>query len=331
VDLDAFASAHADEWDRLAQLCRRRRLTGEEADELVALYQRAATHLSVVRSAAPDPVLVSRLSSLVARGRAAATGSHDPAWRDVSRFFVRSFPAALYRTWPWWAATAVVSVVVAVLVGAWVAGDPAVQAAVAAPDDVRRMVEHDFASYYSEHAAGGFAAKVWTNNAWVAAQCIAFGVLGLPVLWVLFQNALNVGLVGGLMAANDRVDLFFGLVLPHGLLELTAVFIAAGTGLRLFWAWVDPGPRPRLRALAEEGRAAAAVALGLVVVLAASGAIEAFVTPSGLPTWARIAIGAAAEVAFLTYVVTLGRRAVLAGETGDVDRAERGDLAVVVG
>jgi uncharacterized membrane protein SpoIIM required for sporulation len=249
----------------------------------------------------------------------------------VSRFFLRSFPAALYRTRWWWLATAAASVLVAVLVGAWVAGDPQVQAAVAAPDDVRQLVEHDFASYYSENAAGGFAAKVWTNNAWVAAQCIAFGVLGLPVLWVLFQNALNVGLVGGLMAANDRLDLFFGLILPHGILELTAVFVAAGTGLRLFWAWVDPGPRPRLRALGEEGRAAAAVVLGLVVVLAVSGVIEAFVTPSGLPTWARIAVGVAAEAGFLTYVFTLGRRADLAGETGDVDAAARGDAAVVVG
>jgi uncharacterized membrane protein SpoIIM required for sporulation len=165
----------------------------------------------------------------------------------------------------------------------------------------------------------------------VAAQCIAFGVLGLPVLWVLLQNALNIGLVGGLMAANDRLDLFFGLILPHGLLELTAVFVAAGTGLRLFWAWVEPGARPRLRALGEEGRAAAAVVLGLVVVLAVSGVIEAFVTPSGLPTWARIAIGVVAELLFLAYVFTLGRRAALAGETGDVAAELRGETALVVG
>jgi hypothetical protein len=73
------------------------------------------------------------------------------------------------------------------------------------------------------------------------------------------------------------------------------------------------------------------VVLGLVVVLAVSGVIEAFVTPSGLPTWARIAVGVAAEAGFLTYVFTLGRRADLAGETGDVDAAARGDAAVVVG
>jgi uncharacterized membrane protein SpoIIM required for sporulation len=326
VDLDAYVSVHGAEWARLDELSRRRRLDGAEADELVALYQRVATQLSVVRSTAPDPVLISRLSSLVARARSAATGAHEPAWRDVSRFFTVSFPSAVYRTRRWSALTALGSLLVALVVGWWVAAHPRVQAAVATRQQVRQLVENDFARYYTENAASSFAAQVWTNNAWVAALCIALGVLGLPVLYVLAQNALNLGLVGGLMAVGGRLDLFFGLILPHGLLELTAVFVAAGAGLRLFWAWVEPGPRSRTRALGEEGRAAVAIAMGLVVVLAVSGAVEAFVTPSGLPTWARIAIGVAVEVAFLAYVGTLGRWGVARGETGDLTAADAGDV-----
>jgi uncharacterized membrane protein SpoIIM required for sporulation len=326
VDLDAYVSVHSAEWARLDELSRRRRLDGAEADELVTLYQRVATQLSVVRSAAPDPALVARLSSLVARARSAATGAHDPAWRDVVRFFTIAFPTAVYRTRRWSGLAALGSLLLALVVGWWVAAHPRVQAAVASREEVRRLVETDFAQYYTQYAHSSFAAQVWTNNAWVAAQCIAFGVLGLPVLWVLAQNALNLGLVGGLMAVGGRLDLFFGLILPHGLLELTAVFVAAGAGLRLFWAWIEPGPRTRTRALGEEGRAAAAIALGLVVVLAVSGAVEAFVTPSGLPTWARIAIGVAVEAAFLLYVGTLGRWGARRGDTGDLAAEDAGDL-----
>jgi uncharacterized membrane protein SpoIIM required for sporulation len=90
---------------------------------------------------------------------------------------------------------------------------------------------------------------------------------------------------------------------------------------------IDPGPRTRSRALAEEGRAAAALALGLVAVLFVSGVIEAFVTPSPLPTWARLGIGVIAEVAFISYVVLLGRRAVAGGEIGDLAPGEREDVA----
>jgi uncharacterized membrane protein SpoIIM required for sporulation len=237
----------------------------------------------------------------------------------------------VYRSRWWWGTCALASLLLALAMGWWVATHPQVQAAVASTEQIRSLVQNDFQSYYSQYAASSFAAQVWTNNAWIAALCIAAGVLGLPVLWVLFNNAMNVGLVGGLMASGGRLGLFFGLILPHGMLELTAVFIAAGTGLRLCWAWIDPGPRTRSHALAEEGRAAVGIAMGLVLVLAVSGVIEAFVTPSPLPTWARIGIGLVVEAAFLTYVFTLGRWAVARGEIGDLEEAYVGDSLPVSG
>lgn len=163
---------------------------------------------------------------------------------------------------------------------------------------------------------------MWVNNSWVAAQCIGYAVvLGLPIPYVLFQNAANVGVIGGLMFDAGKGDVFLGLLTPHGLLELTAVFLAAAVGMRLGWSVVSPGDRPRGQVLAEQGRAVVSVAVGLVVVLLVSGLIEALVTPSPLPTFLRIAIGVAAELAFLSYVVHFGRKAVRAGETGDVDDA----------
>ncbi|OIK24378.1 stage II sporulation protein M [Streptomyces malaysiense] len=327
MDLDVFVSEHRAEWDRLdALLSRRRRLDGAEADELVTLYQRTATHLSLVQSSAPDPQLTGRLSQLVARARSAVTGARTSSWRDVTRFLTRGFPAAVYRARRWWIPTALISTAVAILLGWWIGAHPEVQSSIAAPAQLRQMTRPggEYETYYSSHPAASFAAQVWTNNAKAAAMCLVLGVfLGLPVLWILFENMLNLGVGFGLMSSAGRLDTFLGLVLPHGLLELTAVFVAAGTGLRLGWTLVDPGPRTRRAALAEEGRAALGMAIGLALVLFVSGAIEGFVTPSGLPTWARIGIGVAAEAAFLTYVYVLGGRAVRAGETGDLDAADR--------
>lgn len=336
MDIDVFVAAHRAEWARLEELVRRagrpRQLRGAEVDELVALYQRTATHLSVVQSRSPDPLLIGRLSTLVARARAAVTGAGVPAWRDAARFLVITFPAVVYRARWWWLGAALGSLLVAFALGVWVDLHPQVQAAIAAPAEVKRLVEHDFANYYSENPAGSFAARVWTNNAWVAAGTLSLGVfLGLPTLWILLQNATNVGVAGGLMAASGRSEQFFGLILPHGMLELTAVFVAAGVGLRLGWTVVDPGRRSRLEALATEGRAAFSVALGLVLVLLVSGAIEAFVTPSSLPTWGRIGVGLLAETVFLAWVLILGRRAAVAGETGDLLLGQRPDVAPVVG
>lgn len=330
MDLDAYVSAHGSDWARLEQLLgkasRPRRLSGAEVDELVDLYQRTATHLSVVQSAGPDAALVGRLSSLVARARAVVAGGRSAAWSDVARFLKVDFPAICYRTRYWWIGATVFFLVVSVSMGIFVLTNPSVQLAIAPPEQVRQLVEVDFEQYYSSAPAQEFAAQVFINNAYVAAQAIAFGVLlGILPLYVLFTNAVNVGIAGGLLAANDRAGLFFGLILPHGLLELTAVFVACGLGLKIGWTVIDPGGRTRSRALSQEGRSLIAGALGLAVVFAISGLIEGFVTPSGLPTWARLSIGVIAELLFLAYVFGPGRRAVKAGQTGDLTDDLRGD------
>jgi hypothetical protein len=134
VDVDAFVLAHRPTWDRLELLIKRRRtLTGAEVDELVDLYQRVSTHLSMVRTASTDSVLVGRLSGLVARGRAAVTGAHAPLWSEFARFWTVSFPVVAYRSWRWWLGTAVAFFIVVVIIGAWVAGSPEVQSMIGTP------------------------------------------------------------------------------------------------------------------------------------------------------------------------------------------------------
>jgi len=99
---------------------------------------------------------------------------------------------------------------------------------------------------------------------------------------------------------------------------LPTLFISYGVR-RGRWADRNVGARgPRLVVLAF---ITASVAVGLVGVLLVSGLIEALVTPSSLPTFVRVGIGIIAEAAFLAYIVYFGRRAVKAGETGDIEDA----------
>ena len=288
MDVDAFVLAHRPTWDRLEYLVkRRRRLTGGEVDELVDLYQRVSTHLSMVRTASSDSVLVGRLSGLVARARSAVTGAHAPLWSEFTRFWTVSFPVVAYRSWRWWLGSAVAFFIVTAVIALWVSGNPEVRAAIGTPSEIEELVNNDFASYYRENPAGSFALQVWVNNSWVVAQCIAFSVLlGLPIPYVLFQNAANLGVTAGLMFDAGKGDVFLGLLTPHGLIELSAVFLAAAAGMRLGWSVVSPGNRPRGQVLAEQGRAVVAVAVGLVGVLLVAGLIETLVTPSPLPTFA---------------------------------------------
>ena len=82
--------------------------------------------------------------------------------------------------------------------------------------------------------------------------------------------------------------------------------------------------RVRTAALAAEGRALITVAVGLTAALAVAGLIEAFVTPAPIPWLVKIAIGAGALALLWAYTLILGRSAVAAGSTGDLEEDEAG-------
>lgn len=331
MDVDAFVAVREPRWTRLKELGARSRLSGSEADEYAMLYQLTATDLAVVRSAAPDPALVSRLSVLLAGSRAKLAGAREPVWRELARFLAWRFPASLYRIRWWTVATMLGFVAIAVAVGFYTALQPGALDAIAPLEEREVYASESFENYYSEHPSTSFFSRVFTNNAWVAAVTIAGSFTGIFPLYVMYQNAAGVGQSGAIMHEFGYLDLFFQLIAPHGLLELTAIWVAGGAAFKLFWTILVPGPLPRLRAMAQEGRAMFGVALGLVLVLLISGVIEGYVTGSALPWAIKISIGVIALAAFWTYTLTAGKRAYLRGIGGDVSAETREATVAVEG
>lgn len=330
MDLDAFAAARWPEWKRLSELARSRSLSGAESDELVTRYQAGATDLSDLRTTFGETNETDRLSVDLSAARRRLTGTGANTLAVMLRFFGRQLPASLYRIRWWTLGAAGFTIVVAALTYAWVLQTPGLLAQMGTEAQLQQYAEDDFVNYYSEFSETSFGARVFTNNAWIAAQCIAFGVSGLWVPMVLLQNAVGLGQAAAVLAAFDHLDTFFLWIAPHGLLELTMIFVAAAAGFRIFWAWVVPGARTRLQALAEEGRRLFVVAIGTTIFLFVSGFIEGFVTRQDWPWAVKIGIGVIAFGLFCAYAYWLGRRAWLAGETGDLVRFEAGSTRIAV-
>lgn len=330
MDLDAFVAANQQTWRTLDVLTEKHTLSAEEARQLVDLYDRTSTHLAMIRSSAPDPTLVMSLSSLLARARRRMGRTYRGTGQRFLAFFTDTFPAVLYRQRGWWITTMVVSYAFTFFMAWWIIQNPGIHELIGSPETIQQLVDHDFENYYSEHAHSDFAALVWTNNAWVATQEIAYGVTGIGVIYVLFQNMVNLAINAGLMIFYGKAALFWGLILPHGLLELTAVFVAGGAGLSLFWSWVAPGDRTRLGSFAHRGRQVVMIVLGLVPTLFVAGMIEGFVTPSAMPVWARVGIGFAAWFLFLAYALIWGRKKAKEGVDGDLEAWRRSEEAITV-
>ena len=335
MDIDRYLARNEAAWSRLRALTAKARrgvsrLSPDELDELVQLYQRTSAHLSYVRTYYRDAGLTARLTTLVADAGSVIYGARPRTLRAMGRFFTTTFPAAVWHTRRLVLISAALTFLPSLALGVWLANsDRAVDAA--APDAVREAyVEEDFEAYYSSEPAAQFATEVFVNNVQVSILAFAAGILLCVVTaGILVLNGANLGFAAGLFVAAGEAPRFWGLILPHGLLELTAVVIAGGAGLRLGWTVIDPGDRLRGEALAEEGRRAVVIVLGLVAAFGAAGLIEGFVTGSALPTVVRVGVGIAVEAAFLLYVVAQGRAAATRGLTGllgeDDDRVAAAD------
>jgi len=327
VDIDRFLLANEATWQRLATLTRKAgrsagRLPAEELDELVSLYQRAGTHLSYARTAFGDPGLESRLSRLVAAAGGVVYGTRPRTLRGVGRFFTRTFPAALWHVRPFLVAAALLMFVPAVVVAVHLSRDRAALDAVASPAERAAFVKAG-TDYYSAQPSAQFASQVFTNNVRVALMAFSAGIVvclfsGL----VLVQNGSQLGQFVAVFVAAGKGEELFGLLVPHGFIELSAVVVAGAAGLRLGWTIIDPGDRRRGLALAEEGRRSVALVMGTAAMLLVAGIIEGFVTGSALPTPVRIGLGLAVGVAFWLYAWSFGRRAAAEGRTGAIGEAD---------
>lgn len=304
MDVDSFIQQYRPEWQRLEDACAKgasglARLTGPQIDDLVRLYLRASSHLSEVHSRYRDPALEAYLNRVVALAHGALYGARARSLRSILRLFGSHYRAAARRTVPFILVAAVVVVLVTASTDVWVAGSRQAQAGLLPPlaqQSIQRAGGHRPDLGVSPPALSGF---IFFNN--LQATILAFigGIaLGLGSLYALVSNALLLGSLAGAYQAAGKAGVFWPLILPHGLLELSAICIGAGAGLRIGWSVVDPGDRSRGQALVAEARDAVFVALGVIPALAVAAFIEGFITPSGVNPWLSISLGVVVALAY---------------------------------
>src|SRR5207249_4660228 len=150
------------------------------------------------------------------------------------------------------------------------------------------------------------AAWIITNNITVSFGTFVGGLTGgLLTACLLFTNGMMLGLVLGLFKNYQAMNYLLTFVLGHGVLELTAIFIAAVAGFRLAKAMIAPGDRTRRDALVVESRIAAQMIGAVVTLLAIAGTIAGLLSTSPAPAAWKYGVSAArGPVESSTYATT---------------------------
>ncbi|AOZ72459.1 hypothetical protein BK816_03420 [Boudabousia tangfeifanii] len=298
-----------DQWRRLEVLCAKRKLSGPQCDELTHLYRQVAADLSLLQAEYGDNDTSAYLSNLLQMARSKMSGAPKLNFFElVSRFFLKDFPIAVWRERGWIIAATGLFLLVALVSGFHVYLNPDALLLTSSKDSLDRYANESFINYYSEHAASLFSTQVWTNNAWLAALMVALGLTGFVPVYILISNAAAVGRAGAVVSLYNSPEVFFSYILPHGILELSALFIAGGVGFSLFVKVLMPGRKTRLQALGDGGKQLLMVAFGLVFVLLNAGILEGYLTPSALPVWLKISIGTFCLLAWIVYFWFFGSR-----------------------
>lgn len=327
---ERYVAAHRAGWKRLsdlvekAQKTRLTSLSDAELHEMGALYRRASSDLARAQtrysSTAAGRELVRSLNDLVLRAHTQVYSAPAPQPVNAWEFVLHGFPAAFRRNWR------------AIMVAAALMFIPALFAYVAtvidpetakmfvpesAIQEVQKRAQQKIVTgwggntnYEGLMSSPGVSSYIMVNNIKVSVRAAAYGVsMGVGTALVLFFNGLLLGGLSGIATDNNVDLLFWAVILPHGIIELTAICIAGGAGLKLAGALFAPGHLPRRDALRLAGTEAIQLVVGVALLLVVAGIIEGFLTPLPLPPLLKIAFALGTAVALIAYLNTRPRTA----------------------
>jgi len=338
VTAERFVERRRDRWEAFRAVAVRieregvRALPATEIPGFAAQYREVAADLARARTYGVDPQVIEYLERLVSaghnalyrwRGRGAV-----PWWRTVSR----DFPAAVVHSWRYVLVAFLLFMVPAA------SGYVLLRARPELADDLAPPVMVDRAQEAADHEARGIgyaqsadeelpviAAAIISNNVNVCFFAFAGGLLfGLGTLWSLCVNGWELGLGFGVFANYHAAGYLATFVAGHGVLELTAIFISGGAGLRLAHALIAPGDRTRRDALVLDGLVAAKMIGMVVVLLAIAGTIEGLLSASDAPAADKYLVSGISAVFLALYLANGWRYRNVRGQRSQPGRAVPG-------
>jgi uncharacterized membrane protein SpoIIM required for sporulation len=317
--VDQFCESRQADWKALTQLLDRsqgggiQRFLPEEIDRLGRLYRAVTSDLALAQRDFPRHKVTIYLNQLVARAHAVVYRGEPMAYNRLLRFITTGFPRAYRQAFPFILVAALLLLLPALIAGVGTAWQPEsarwmlpIQAQELIPYIERRELWVDIPVHERPYASS----FIMQNNIQVSFLAFGGGVLaGLLTVWAMIFNGLMLGGITGLTIHYGVGFELWTFVVGHGVIELSTIFIAGGSGLMLGWALIRPGLMSRRDALTVAARRAVRLVIGCVPLLVIAGVIEGFISPAeGVPWPVKWAVGLGSGVLLYGYLLLAGRR-----------------------
>ncbi|HIK31361.1 MAG TPA: stage II sporulation protein M [Oscillatoriales cyanobacterium M59_W2019_021] len=298
-------------WKQLETLLRKvekkgiSKLTADEVRQMASLYRSVSADLARARTYDVGVAVIRDLQQLTSRGyNQIYQGSRQQEWRKVWEFCRWGFPQVVRQTLPY-IATATAIFAVGVLVAWWYAWQDPVFLEAIVPEHLIEKVR-DRGELWMGSIVGIeplASSGIMQNNLKVAFTAVGGGITaGILTVYILAFNGLHIGAIATLVGQNNLTYPFWAFVLPHGSLELPAIFFAGGAGLLIARALLFPGKYGRSAALKFYGTQATQLIFGIVPMLIVAGVIEGFFSPNpAIPDAVKYVVGMGIFALFVGY------------------------------
>lgn len=308
-----FVARRRGAWEELAGLVQlagtrggARNLTREQLRRLGPLYRHAAADLAFARLRGASPELLHYLTDLVTRAHGLLYAERGPGASRLGRFLIYGLPYQLRKNLKlillaaafFWAGALFSTLL------CW--QNPEAGKVFLGQQFGGRDQDTDF--YKNLHKTLGDdtraqqAAFLMQNNIRVAILSFAVGILGaLPTPLLMFSNGCVMGPIAVAQHKAGYDLIFWSFIFPHGVPELSAIFIAGAAGMRIGFALLVPGEHSRADALKLAGADAIRLLFGATAFLVLAGLLESYVSPTGLPPWVKLTVGGTLFTALLLY------------------------------
>lgn len=296
MDIRRFIRDYRPLWSELETLLplfegsRRSGADAVQIDRLTRLYKTVSGHLAYAQTYYPNDGIVPHLNRLVSRAHHALHGEQWKSTNKLGDFFKYRFAAYLLeRRW---------AVLIAALlmtlggIGGYLAvqADPLNLYVIVSPDIAGSINPDQIGAGHDELPHATFSSSIMTNNIKVAVLAFASGItFGIMTVYILIHNGILIGALAALFAQAGNSYMFWAYILPHGIIELAAIFIAGGAGLYMGYRMVNPGPHTRKYAFLQSVKQSALLLIGTLPMFVLAGIIEGYVTPSALSPEAKYA------------------------------------------
>ncbi len=310
LNLKRWIARREANWKRLDVLLRQiekgglKSLSALDIRELASLYRSVSGDLARARTHHVGDRLIQNLQTLTARGYSQIyQGSRHQEWQSVRDFILWGFPAIVQKTRAYTALATAIFLGMG-LIAWWFAWQDPVFMSLMVPEKLIETVRDGKLWMGSILGIEPLAStNIMINNIRVSFSAVAGGVTaGLLTIYILALNGLLIGAIATLVGQNGLAYPFWAFVLPHGALELPAIFLAGGAGLLIARAIVFPGKYKRIDALKYYGTQAAQLVFGIIVLLVIAGLIEGFFSPNPvIPDSLKYLTGGILFILLVTY------------------------------